>query len=1382
MNKKIHLQRSNYLLRLNVLSHHIIRLVLCLLFSFPSSLLTTAAPVISKLGVKDGLSKSEVRCIFQDHQGYMWFGTYDGLNRYDGYDFKIFRNSPTNKNSIIYSYINCIAEDLSNNIWVGTRQGISVLNPVSDKFSVKYASRADQTKQFQIKAYIRDIKTDRPGNVFIASQENGLILFERGNDQGIEIPYRDWQGSLWNYFAQALFITPEQQVYLWVDKKGLCVYDRKQKCIRLIGPDSKGVTCLFIEKQHCWAGTNSGLYHIDMLTHQVDRMINEEKGGLSSNRITSLQTMPGNTLWIGTDGGGINILNRTSGKIDHLSDGFDEHSLSSNSVYAIYRDKDFRMWIGTLRGGINIIDNVKERFQNISHNPTNPNSLINNFVKSVFEDTQHRLWIGTDGSGLSLWDHSRDHFDNFHYAPRQSGTLSSNFITSIKQDFTQKIWIATYGGGIDLFQPDTRTFKKYVGYDKANKPVSIVFWILYEDRQKNLWASGLQDGLFLYDRNSDRFNLFDPSLKNVLAINEDHEGTLWCGTFDGLVRIDKQGKKSSYFAKGKPVRAIHEDKKDNLWLGTEVGLMLFNRQQGRVVKQYTTDDGLTSNNVLTIEEDKNGCLWMGTYNGLCRFDVDNKLFTGFFESDGLKNKEFNFNASFSLQNGDLAFGGINGLTLFNPQHILPVNSTPNIVINDFKINGSLVSEKPSYISAVQNSQIRSLTIPYNEASLSINFSAIEFSSQEKISYRYMMEGWDKGWNDIGHIRNAVYTRLNPGEYIFKVNCTNSEGKWIKKEVALKVIILPPWYRTWWAYTFYLLVLVFCIYWYLSYRSREARLKYEIKLAKVNADSQQLIQQKERELNNKRLEFFTGISHEFRTPLSLIINPINDLLKQSSGDEKADLNIVYRNARRLLSLVDQLLLFRKADAGMVSLNIGPIDICQVCYDVFLCFEQQAKAAGIAFELTTPDRKLMIFGDREKIEIILFNLMSNAIKYSPAGKQVLVVIEDTDDEVQIRVIDNGPGIPTHIGEKLFDQFYRSKEEGQPVKAGFGIGLYLAKQFTVDHHGKLSYQSLPGKGTTFILQLKKGVDHYPNEVISQIESASSPLLDELSSQPAALSAASKPDNSEFKTETIFTDRKAILVIDDDTDLRRYIISILDTQYIVYGAENGDKGLLVAKEKLPDLIICDVMMPGTNGIELCAIIKKDPVLNYIPMILLTASSSPEGKIMGLESGADDYIHKPFEKDLLVARVANLLQIRSNLQRYFYDAVTLRPGNISISEEYKVFLEKCIVIVEKHITDPGFSIKVLADEIGMSHSNLYRKVKSLSGHSVNGFIRYIRLRKAAELLIQTDMNVNQVAMECGFNNIKYFRAQFFKLFEANPSAFLRQKRPLFKKKFKVIE
>lgn len=1358
-------------------------LLLTYLFFF--SLNVTAFPIVERLGSKDGLSNSEVRCIFQDHEGYMWFGTYDGLNRYDGYDFKVFRNRPADTNSIIHNYVNCISEDALHNIWVGTRQGACLLNPVLGKFSSVYATIAGQPKPFRVNSYIRDIGTDRSGNVFVATQDNGLIIFDRDNQHpGREIPYQGQYSKQWNYNVVAFFIASDKSILLLIDGKGLCYYDYKTNSIKLLDATLKTGTCLYSYNEDVWIGTNIGLLHYNRLTHRFDQPLTERQGGLSFNRITSILPMPDNELWIGTDGGGLNILNRKTGKISYLTAGFDNHSLSSNAVYALYADKDSRKWIGTLRGGINVIDDVKDRFKNIMHNPVNPNSLVNNFVKSIFEDLNGSLWIGTDGGGLSIWDRKNDHFDNYYHQINQPGSISSNFITSIKQDYNKNIWLATYGNGIDRYQPETRSFKTYVGYGANGNHDRVVFWLLYEDHFKNLWASGLQDGLFLYNRKKDEFRVFDAALKNILALTQDHNGNLWCGTFTGLFKIDTVTKKHLFFSIGKPVRAIHEDKRGNLWLGTEAGLVLFNTASGHVVKQYTMDDGLCSNNVLNIEEDNQGRLWMSTYSGLSRFDLDKQTFTNFFQSDGLQNKEFNFNASLRLKSGELAFGGINGLSLFDPKNILPVKTSPNIVITDLKINNKPLSEQSSYLSARQNS-ILSLSIPYEEASLSINYAAIEFTSQERITYRYEMDGWDRGWNYAGHSRTAIYTRLSPGEYTFKVNCSNAEGQWIDKVMALKVIILPPWYRSWWAYTFYIGIIITCIYLYWTYKTRETRLKYEISLAKLGAENQRVLQEKERELNEKRLEFFTGISHEFRTPLSLIINPIKDLLNRSRDNDHNDLNIVYRNARRLLSLVDQLLLFRRADTGMQQLKVAPMNIVRVCNEVFLCFVQQAKMEGITFEISTTVDELTIYGDREKIEIVLFNLISNAVKYTSNSKKVMVFIEERTDDVEIRVIDSGQGIPPGIGELLFEKFYRSKDPGQPVKTGFGIGLYLAKQFTNDHCGQLTYESVPQKGTTFILQLKKGVSHYPDHIISLEESGSSELLNELADERLPY-----PDNADmplptkenFKADKIFTDKKSVLVIDDDTEIRQYIKSVMEVQYIVYEANNAEKGLLIAKKKIPNLIICDVMMPGMNGIELCAIIKHDPLLNYIPMILLTASSSPESKLKGLESGADDYISKPFEKDILIARVANLLQIRSDLQSYFYNSITLKSSNVQISEEYKQFLEKCIDVVESHLTDPDFSIKTLADKIGMSHSNLYRKVKSLSGHTINGFIRYIRLRKAAELLIQTDMNVNEVALETGFNDIKYFRTQFFKLFGINPSDFLRQKRPVFKKTFKVID
>lgn len=1340
-----------------------------------------ALPNIQRLGLKDGLSNSEVRCIFQDHSGYMWFGTYDGLNRFDGYDFRIYRNQPEKPRSIIHNFINCIAEDASNNLWVGTRQGVSILNPVTEEFSPAYAVGAGN-KAIQITSFIKGIKTDRPGHIFIATLSNGLVVIDKGKHTGRVVPYYNNGKAKWDYNVDALYVGPGNQIYLLIGGAGLFTYDATAGTLKLLNPSVTGATCIYPEGNGLWIGTTLGLHHYDLSTGQYDRLFNEFNGPLKSGRITSLQVMPDSALWVSTDGGGIQILDKRRDKISYLQAGSDEHSLSSDAVYALFLDRDSRKWIGTLRGGVNVVDEVKERFVNIRHNELNNNSLISNFVKSLYEAPDGRLWIGTDGGGLSIWDRQAHRFINFRHDASQPGTLSSNFVTSITGDKDGHTWIATYGGGIDLYQPGSNTFTTFRGIDRKGIASRIVFWCLYPDYAGNLWASGLQDGLFLYDKRSNQFRLYDAALTNILSMGEDRFGNLWAGNFEGIYKIDLKNNARKFYSVGKAVRSMHHADNGDMWLGTEAGLLYFSASKEKVIRHYTTSNGLSNNTVLAILEDAQKRLWLSTYNGLCRFDPKAAGFTNFFEGDGLASNEFNFNAALRLNNGELAFGGINGLTMFHPQAILPLHDAPNIVITDIKINNKPVSTYPDYVKISAGNAIQSLEIPYDNAAVAFSFAAIEFTAQDRIAYRYMFQGWDRGWINAGKQRNALYTRLAPGTYTLKINCTNPEGQWISREIHLRIVILPPWYLTIWAYIIYAMLLAGLVYWYLRYKFRETRLKYEVQLANAAAAHQRDLQEKERELNDRRVEFFTGVSHEFRTPLSLIINPLRDLLVKINPENRAELNIVYRNSRRLLSLVDQLLLFRKADAGSGILQIAPMDITLVCREVFLCFVQQARLSVISFELNVPEEPVLIYGDREKIEIILFNLISNAIKYTPAGKAVYVNLQSGADDVVINVIDNGPGISADTGKHIFEKFYRSSALGQAAKGGFGIGLFLARQFTMDHGGSLLFESEPGKGSDFCLTLLKGTAHYPPDVAAAADIADlSPLLREMVEEQPVASQGSPINDIDFEAEKIFTDKQRVLIIDDDSEIRAYIRSILESRYIVYEADNGLTGLQKAKEKQPDLIICDVMMPGLNGIELCSTIKQDQQLSHIPMILLTASSSAENKIKGLESGADDYISKPFDKDVLIARIANLLQNRSNLQSYFYNTITLKSVNVTISNEYKHFLEKCIEIVEQHITDENFNIKILASEIGMSHSNLYRKIKSLSGHTVNSFIRYIRLRKAAELLIQSDMNVNEVAIETGFNSIKYFRDQFFKLFGANPSDFLKQKRPVFKKKNNLI-
>jgi signal transduction histidine kinase/DNA-binding response OmpR family regulator len=606
-----------------------------------------------------------------------------------------------------------------------------------------------------------------------------------------------------------------------------------------------------------------------------------------------------------------------------------------------------------------------------------------------------------------------------------------------------------------------------------------------------------------------------------------------------------------------------------------------------------------------------------------------------------------------------------------------------------------------------------------------------------------------------------------------------------------------------------------LYLYQQYRSRQAQLHFEVSLVNLKAEkeraelererserektvaefektqaeylrekaqreTERVLNERDKEINEKRLSFFTNMAHEFRTPLTLIINPIKDLVlkarQQETGDSQ-ELNTVYRNARRLLTLVDQLLLFRKADAGADQLKITRLNFSSLCQEVYLAFVQQAKATKIDYQFECDNETLELYGDREQLEIILYNLLSNALKYTPPDGKITFSVKDTVDRVEANVADSGYGIPQETGDKLFERFYQVQQKGIPAKSGFGIGLYLVKQFVDSHKGKIWYRSEPGRGTTFYVQLPKGKEHLGEQTILEEPMAKTELLQELVAADGVLEHTAQ----EGKGEALIQEHQSLLVVDDDEQIRQYIARVFD-QFTIYQAESGEEGLKLARQYIPDIIISDVHMLALSGIDLCKTLKEDPAFSHIPVILLTGSSSAATKLQGVEGGADDYITKPFDKELLVARVVNLLKSRNSLQKYFYNEVTLQHNPLKISQEYKEFLERCIAIVERHLNNENFNVKTLALELGMSHSNLYKKVKSISGQSVNGFIRFIRLRKAAELLINTNHNVNETADAVGFNDIKYFRQQFSQLFGMNPSEYMKKYRKVFGKSFTLNE
>ncbi|MCG2617502.1 ATP-binding protein [Terrimonas sp. NA20] len=1340
----------------------------------------TDKPALARLSIAQGLSNNSVRCIFQDHRGFIWFGTYDGLNRYDGYNFKVFRNKLNDTASLPHNYIYAIHEDRNNNLWIGTGQGLTKYNSSDNTFSTAYLKRYPGRQMQKISANVNWMDSDPSGNLFIGTNGWGLLVKKTGETSATQVPFSINGKMETGYNVQSVAVDSQQRVWLFILEAGLCEYDPKRDTIRVVNNFVRTGQRIATDKLgHIWIGSNSGVYEFAQDGKTLLHHYNEQQGGLSSNRVAGMSFDTNQNLWIGTEGGGISILPADRSAMQYLLPGENRSDLSSESVFAIHADRENRVWIGTIKGGVNIVDWQKSRFQTYTHDPLSANSLINNFVSSFFEDTEKNIWIGTDGGGMSKWNRADGKFQHFKHIAGNAGSLSNNSISSITQDHEGQIWVATFGGGVSRYNKRSGKFDHYPCINTATGAENKNAWLVYEDQQHDIWATTFGVGkVYLFNRVQNRFEVFDQQLNDLIALKEDRDGNLWGGNSYQLVKIDKKGKQHQVYEFGKPIRSIFEDSHKRFWVGTEGGgLILFDKQQGKIKAKYSDAEGLCNNSVLNILEDGDGRLWLSTFNGLSRFDPSSGQFKNFYQSDGLQSNQFSYNAALRLSSGELLFGGIAGFNIFDPKNVLPRNYMPPVFFTDIRVNNKGLSDISEYISPAKDGSIQTLEVPYNQAVLSFTFTALEYTSSEKIRYSYFLEGWDKGWNYTGGIRTINYNNISEGSYKLRIKSTNAEGIWNNEETSLSVVVLPPWYRTIWAYLVYILGAGALVVVYFRYKNRQAKLRYEIRLANLNSE-------KEKEINEKRQTFFTNVSHEFRTPLTLIINPIRDILKKndSSKEEHAELNIVYRNARRLLSLVDQLLLFRKAEDDADQLRVGKLNLHNLCNEVYLCFIQQAKAKHIHYLYECENRELEIYADREKMEIIFYNLLSNAVKYTQEGGTVVLRVIEHSDTIEAFVTDNGVGMPLESQKRLFEKFYQVKDKTTPVKPGFGIGLYLVKHTVESHKGTISFESAPGKGTSFRVTLLKGKQHFADMDINDAVMPDPVILPELAEEEPIVETESSAGKEAAGLGSMITDQPSLLVIDDNEQMRTYVSGIFKNQFIVHEASSAEDGLLLARKYLPDMIISDVVMGQMSGIELCKTIKQTPSLNHIPVILLTGSYSTDSKLKGVEGGADDYITKPFEKDLLQARVASLMKSRENLQKYFYNEITHQENSLKISAEYKEFLEQCIAIVEQNIDNEDFNIQQFATAIGMSHSKLYKKIKAVSGQTANAFIRYIRLRKAAELFINTNYNVNETAFYVGIKDVKYFREQFHKTFGVNPSEYIEKYRKVFGKNYSLSE
>jgi signal transduction histidine kinase/ligand-binding sensor domain-containing protein/DNA-binding response OmpR family regulator len=1213
----------------------------------------------SHITVDDGLSQNTIHGIIKDKYGFMWFGTWEGINIYDGYNFKIFRANEIDSTSLSNNRINYLFKDSLQNIWVVTGDYIiSRYNYETENFS--------RTDYKNIPAYI--LEGVSPGSSYLRKNARNKAM--------------------------------------------------------------------------SWNIINSQLVQTDL-----------------SNK---------------------NQLNYTH-------DPFDIASLNDYNLTLIYLDNHGILWVGTENGGINKADIMAKPFENFIHSSVSSNSIIDNVIRAICEDGNGNIWVGTLNKGVTKINIQNNQYKHYTKNDKLKNSLVDNNIRHLYCDKYGFIWMGTKNG-LSMFNPKTNEFTNFSPSTKNSIPHKWVFWIM-EDHSGYLWI-GTFNGIAKYNRKTGTFLAYKPNSllksKNVRVIYEDKKYNFWVATEGGGISLLKRDSSDGFNEKLTPVKhftysdkdsntiinnmvlAMTEDENGMIWIGTNNGLCMLNPSNYKI-KRFNIRTGLPDNLIMGLICDFKGNIWISHKKGLSRLNVYNFSIRTYNKQDGLPGNEFTQNAYFKSKRTDkIYFGGTSGMCAFSPDSIKDNPYPPQIVFTSLK-----VLNQPVYINQKINNHCileksllitKEITLRYGDKTLSIEFAGLHYSNPLGNKYKYKLEGFDNKWIETdGYNRIASYSNLAPQKYTFKVMASNCDGIWNPDAAELIITVLPPWWRSWWAYTLY--IASFFSLLYFSYRLVVFRtvMKNQVAFERVKAE-------KEAEISQIKINFFTHISHEFRTPLSLIIDP---LLKLKNGEvepnkAKGYYPLMFRNAQRLMELINQILDFRKTESGHNKLELYRGDIIDYIKNLVETFRMEAIQRHIEYQFETSVSSLIMNFDPDKLNKIITNILSNAFKYTNnSGKIKIKILKPLQNEsntdiyncIQIDITDTGIGIKEDAIDKVFDSFYHA-EGSHPYKGeSSGIGLALAKGLTELHKGKISVKSIYGKGSCFSILLPT---HLESENIKPLETGNSPNF---------------RDSSEFEIKITEPEIELennpespiLLIVEDNLDIRAYLTDEFSGSYTVLQTKNGEEGYNTAINQIPDLIISDVMMPVMDGFELCKKLKTDERTSHIPLILLTARQSDQYKIEGYNIGADAYMTKPFNTAILKSQVNNLIKSRQTLRTLFGKGNILDLKTISVNLTDENFLNKAIDIIKENLSETEFNPDILAASLKMSLRQLYRKIKALTDTTVHDFIISVKLNLACELLLSGDYTISEVAYKTGFTEPANFTRSFTKKYGKNPSTYIQE-------------
>lgn len=1338
----------------------------------------------------NGLSNNQVECIFKDSRGFIWFGTNLGLNRYDGFNFKIYKRDKHDENSIP-DRITSIKEDINGNLWVSstgntfysmynceTECFVRDVNPIlsqmglppspiiieidtdknfylyySDKGIVKYNVHSREQTIYEQSP---EMETLSEGTISNLKIRDGYIwvlfddgLLERIDENNMKVDMRNYyfkENSRNTTIVKTIFIDSDNDLWLFpsVDDKGLAYFDTKKRSWNFLDQNGTALS----------------------LSSNFVRTVGQDNNGL---------------IWIGTDHGGVNIFDKQKKEIKVLrNDVFNNHSIGQNSIISIFCDNDGIVWTGTYKNGVSYYHPNMFKFKKPP--------LLNHFKQDseifdcnvIIKDRADNLWIGTNGRGLIRYNETSELFTI--YTHNSSGnSLSSNIITALKEDHEGVIWIGTFLGGMNAYYEN-----KFTSYQiDENNPNSLSNKSVYgitEDNENNLWIATLGGGVNKLDITRKQFTRHNtgntPQLSSnyILSMFTDIYKNIYLSTDAGLSIIDSKDYHIQPYFKDKSladslssttINNALNDSRNLLWVATDNGINIYDP----VTKKFsyiTTRQGLPTDEVVSLIEDNNGNIWAGTRNGLayifCHYDKGKLDYNVvyFDTKDGLPSSVCNQNAIYKDKNGIIYIGCTKGYISFKPDDIVFNEKIPQARFTDLLIANEIIKPSLKYGNRVilpkTISDLEKISLNYDHTNFTLLFSAFNYLHPEKNRYKYMLEGLDKEWTEIKNgIGAASYSNLNPGTYKLIVYASNDDGLWSEKALTMEIVVEPPFWMTWWAYLIYLLIIAGIIRWFVKYKLKRQKQEFEQaqKIMEIN---------KTHELDELKFRFFTNISHEFKTPITLILTPLEKLLKETvTNEQRSLLNIMRRNALNLLNMVNEILEFRKLDLNKMRLSLSSGDIISFVKEICLSFSSLASEESIKLTFTTYLEELQMDFDPEKMNKIISNLLSNAFKFTEEGHvDVSIGITESvqkDEQrlLSIKVSDTGIGIEEQYLDKIFERFFRI-DNPQKVSPGTGVGLHLVSEYVKLHKGEIQVESTQGKGSTFT-------------VLVPIHNS---RLKELVNQDIIHSGKSKQadDYDQQQTENMLENKNrlpVLLAVDDNEDFREFIKKLFSDSYRVITANDGEEAWQEVLDDLPDLILCDVMMPKMGGYEFCRKVKGDIRTSHIPVILLTAKSSDENRYSGIEAGSDDYISKPFNIDMLTLKISKIIEKQKKYQSNFRKKIDISPSEIKIMTMDEKFVKKAVSIVEQNIEKPEFLVEDLCREMGMSRVYFYKKTLALTDKTPSEFIRFIRLKRAADLLEKSQMFVNEVAFQVGFNDPKYFRKYFKEEFGMTPTEYKKK-------------